>query len=430
MFKCEKKLSIEVPIVKQGKWKVCIPASKSLSNRAIHLASLSKGVSYLHNILWSIDTKIMMTIWQNLGAKISSHNSVLEIQGCGNPKEYKDLLCSGNAGTVARFVGPALCLGKGEYFLSGDKYMKKRPIGDLSTCMRQLGSNVEYIQDKGFLPLKIGSISSSRLDSPLHLSVDCEKSSQYLSGLLMMLPLCKHDTKIKVKNNLVSEPYVQMTLALMQDFGITIKSESSVYSVKGKQTYKPCKYFVESDFSSASYFLALAAITGSEIVIPRLLEDSLQGDANFIQILERMGCSYFWRGKELYLKGAKKLRSINVDMKNMTDVVPSLCAVALFAEGETRISGIEHMKYKECNRIEALITELSGIGANICYDSNQIIIQGGGKYSEYEFHTYNDHRMAMSFAVVASQIGGCRIRNYRCVDKTFPNFFENFISCV
>ena len=404
-----------------------IPGSKSLSNRALIIAALAKGESVLEGFLHSDDTSHMIAALRKLGVAIHVENQQVTVAGChGEFSPCEESLYIENAGTAARFLTAALTLGKGTYIVDGNARMQQRPIGDLMNAINTLGGTVKDLKDSLCPPIQI---TATELKGGT-VELDGTKSSQYLSALMMVLPLVKNPSKIKIKGALVSKTYVEMTKDMMADFGVQCSwpHESEIF-ISGKQEYLARSYQIEGDASSASYFFAGAAVTQGSIRVYGLQEDSTQGDLKLLQLLEKMGCKATWHSDYVLLEGFA-LHGIDVDMNTMSDVAPTLAIVALFAKGKTTIRNVANMRIKECDRIAAMCTEMRKLGAEVEEWEDGFSIEGLQDYKGVQIQTYQDHRIAMSFAVAALKIPDLAISNPLCVSKTYPNFFQDFESLL
>ncbi len=327
----------------------------------------------------------------------------------------------GNAGTTMRFLTTFAALAEGKSLLTGDERMQERPISDLLHCLNEMQVEARSIKDNNCPPLEIngGSIPGGLV----HLAGD--KSSQYLTSVLLSAPYFQSDTTIDIEGELTSKSYADITIDIMRSFGVYVINESyERFQVNVDECYHSRNYEVEGDWSSASYFLASAAVTGGEIHLSQLNPESVQGDAGFLDVLEQMGCKATKSDNKISLQG-NPLRGISIDMNDMPDVVQTLAVVALFAEGPTEITGIGNLRLKETDRISALETELTRLGAKVESGEDFIVIHPGN-YKGCDIETYDDHRMAMSFAVAGLKIPGVRILNPKCVEKSFPDFFDRF----
>ena len=402
---------------------VILPGSKSITNRAIIIAALAKGKSLLKGALDSIDTKMMLQAWKNLGIQMEHTKQGIQIKGSGGVlKLINKPLYVENAGTVSRFMTAALNLGTGRYTLLGNQRMSKRPIKDLLDALRQIGCDILDIEGTGCFPLEI----EAKGIQGGHVEIQGEKSSQYISAIMLSAPYAIKDTYIHIKGKLVSKTYVNMTMQMMESFGVNLFwDDERCIKIPSGQCYQSREYNIEGDASSASYFFGLAAITKGKIKIQGIARDSIQGDIGLVTILEKMGCSVEEQDSDLVIQG-RKLKGITVDMNTMSDVAPTLAVVAMFAEGTTKIKNVWNMRIKECDRISALNREMTKLGAKVIEKQEGLEILGQQNYSGASLDTYDDHRMAMSLSLAGILIPNIFINDPNCVRKTFPNYFEMF----
>jgi 3-phosphoshikimate 1-carboxyvinyltransferase len=417
-----KKLAI-TPIPKSIHAEVSVPGSIGYTIRALNIAAMTKGNVKIINPLKSDDTYKMVSALKTLGIKIEEKNNYFLVKGHINDvKEKKYYIDIGLSGRTARTILALASIVKGEKIISCEAKFKNRPVSDLVEGLRELGAKIEYLEKNGFLPLKI---SSSRLESK-NIEMKGDLSSQYFSALLMIGPMIG-GIKIKVKGNQASKPFIDMTCDVMDKFGVVVQNKNySEYIVKPDQTYKnPTEYIIEPEATSASYFFAFAAITGSTIRVLNLNPKSRQGDVAFADILQDMGCAVKKNVKHNWVevKGGGKLFGKKFDMNGTPDLVPTLAIVAAFARGKTVMNNIAHVRIKESDRIDASKTELSklGIAAESTKDS---LIVTGSKIHGAEIDTHNDHRIAMSFALAGTKIPGVVINNPNVVNKSFPEFWD------
>ncbi len=419
--------AVEIPCSKPVEGEIRIPGSKSITNRAILIASLARGTSLLDGVLNSDDTFYMRKVWKNLGVNFEDNEGKLRVTGCdGNLAACRKELYIENAGTAARFLTAALTLGRGQYIITGNERMRQRPIADLLRALNDLGADVVDIAGTGCPPVKI----ATRGLAGGTVRVPGEKSSQYISAIMLAAPYSQNGTKINITGNLVSRSYVEMTREIMRTFDVECEwLDSQTLSIPCNQKYIAKNYSIEGDASSASYFFGMAAITGGRIKITGINPNSTQGDLNLLDALEQMGCRAHWVEDGVILEG-RPLKGIEIDMNTMSDVAPTLAVIALFAQGTTQIRNVGNMRIKECDRISAIVAELKKLGAETEEWEDGLSITGGAKYRPAELHTYNDHRMAMSLALAGLRIPGIRIRDPQCVSKTFPDFFEVFLPLI
>lgn len=395
-----------------------VPGSKSLSNRALVVASLAEGPSRLSNILHSDDTRFMMRHLSTLGVTLHATDDVVEIEGTSGrfPAVNATLFC-GNAGTTVRFLTALCTLVPGVQTITGDDRMQQRPIQDLVEGLLALGADVEA--RSGCPPVCVRS-AGLRGGS---ISVLAHRSSQYLSGLLMIAPYAQEAITIDVASDMVSESYVELTLEVMAAFGVVVERPAAQRFIVPHQRYKGRAFAIEGDATSAGYWWGLAALTGSRITVANVQPSSSQGDVALLQILARMGCQVsFDRG--ITVQGPSSLKSPGtVDMNRLPDGVMTLAVVAALAEGETRIVNVANLRLKESDRLAALVSELRRVGIAADELSDGIRIQGGKPHGA-EIETYADHRMAMSFAILGARVPGISLRDPACVSKSYPTFFE------
>jgi 3-phosphoshikimate 1-carboxyvinyltransferase len=405
------------------------PGSKSITNRALICAALAAGKSTLYGTLDSEDTQVMVSALEQLGIaveRVGSSQLVVHGKGGKIAVDRADLFVA-NSGTTVRFLTAMLATISGRFRLDGVPRMRERPIADLIEAIRQLGVSVESELGTGAPPVLIESKGMSGGTAVLRGDI----SSQFLSGLLMAAPNAKHPVECQIKGQLVSRPYVQMTLAVMQAFGVQVDvggdlntDDQLVFRVAAPQTYQSLNYSIEPDASAASYFWAAAAICGGSVVVKDLNARSIQGDVRFCECLEKMGCTVrrMKNGLGVERDPSQPLVGIDIDMNDVSDTVQTLAAVAVFAEGPTRVRGVGHIRHKETDRIGDLACELRKLGADVTeHDDGLEITPKALRAAEIE--TYGDHRMAMSLALVGLRVPDVVILDPQCVDKTYPNFF-------
>ncbi|MCK8045429.1 3-phosphoshikimate 1-carboxyvinyltransferase [Shewanella sp. 1CM18E] len=404
-----------------------IPGSKSISNRALLLATLAKGTTTLTNLLDSDDIRYMLASLKQLGVnyRLSENNTVCELDGLAGPLNALEpqTLFLGNAGTAMRPLCAALTLGQGEFTLTGEPRMEERPIGDLVDALRQLGAEVTYLKNEGFPPLSITSTGLSGGD----VEIAGDLSSQFLTALLMVAPLAQGDVNIKIKGELVSKPYIDITLALMNQFGVKVQNNDyQSFVIKAGQSYvSPGKVLVEGDASSASYFLAAGAIQGGEVKVTGVGKLSIQGDVKFADVLEQMGAEIEW-GDDYIIARKAKLTAVDLDMNHIPDAAMTIATAALFATGTTHIRNIYNWRIKETDRLAAMATELRKVGAIVDEGHDYISVTPPEVLNTAAIDTYNDHRMAMCFSMMAFADCGITINEPECTSKTFPDYFNQF----
>ncbi|MGA7671029.1 MAG: 3-phosphoshikimate 1-carboxyvinyltransferase [Nitrolancea sp.] len=402
---------------------VTLPGSKSYTNRALILAAMADGRSTITSALYSDDTKYMAESLRRLGVPVhedaDGETFIVDGQGGRIPAARAELFV-GNSGTTARFITAMLALGNGEYEVDGTERMRQRPLAPLLDALAQLGVEVESLAIVGCPPIRIRSHGLT--GGSVRLAGDT--SSQYFSALLMIGPLTHDGLTIAVDGDLVSKPYIDLTADAMRSFGADmINDEYRAFKVRGDQTYRAIEYAVEPDASSASYFFALAAATGGRVRVLHLGSDSAQGDAHFVDVLEVMGCKVRRGPDWIEVHGPSKLNGVDVDMNAISDTVQTLAAIAPLASSPVTIRNVAHIRHKETDRIAAVATELNRVGARVEERPDGLTIHPS-QIKPAEIETYDDHRMAMSFAILGSVVPGIVIKDPGCVAKTFPDFFE------
>lgn len=400
------------------------PGSKSITNRAMILAALAEGTTVLHGVLESVDTAVMIESLNRLGISVQ-HDSAAQtctVEGCaGQLKVDSADLWLENSGTSIRFLTSVCCLGKGRYRLDGSRRMRERPIADLVQTLQALGASVQCeIPDSNCPPVIAGG---TRLAGG-RATINGNISSQYLSSLLMAAPCASQSTELVVSDELVSKPYVTMTLQMMKSFGLEAVYPDDLSRFQIPQgTYNAINYDIEPDASAASYFLAAAAITGGRVTVDGLSKDALQGDVHFASALEQMGCELIWGTSSVTIQG-RPLQGVDIDMNAISDTAQTLAVVATFADGPTTIRKVGHMRHKETDRISAVVTELRRAGIQAEEFEDGLTIHPGPAVPA-SIETYDDHRMAMSFALLGLKHSGITILDPGCTSKTYPQFFED-----
>jgi 3-phosphoshikimate 1-carboxyvinyltransferase len=421
---------IDLPPLLSARGTITLPGSKSISNRILLLAALAQGTTEIRDVLLSDDTERMLDALRTLGVGVEQLDKhVFRVIGCGGNFPVKQAeLFLGNAGTAFRPLTAALALSGGDYKLSGVARMHERPIGDLVDALRQLGANIRYLGNEGFPPLQI---APATLAGDM-VQVRGDVSSQFLTGLLMALPLLGQTVSVEVVGELISKPYIEITLAMMARFGVTVERQGwQRFAVFGGQRYKsPGTIYVEGDASSASYFLAAGAIGGGPVRIEGVGSESIQGDVRFADALALMGAQIEQGVNWMEASAPKggKLKAIDIDCNHIPDAAMTLAVAALFAEGTTMLRNIASWRVKETDRIAAMATELRNLGATVEEGADFIRITPSDQIKFAAIGTYDDHRMAMCFSLAAFGGAGVRINDPDCVAKTFPEFFAAFAS--
>jgi 3-phosphoshikimate 1-carboxyvinyltransferase len=414
---------------------VRVPGSKSLTNRALLVSALADGTTRLVNALFSDDSLYFAKALRTLGfdVQLDEANHEMTVTGLGGriPAKQAELFI-GNAGTAARFLTAFLTLGHGEYLLDGDSRMRERPIGDLVDALQQLGAT---IHPSSF------SLHPSQICPPIKIlahglpggktKLAGNISSQFLSALLMVAPYARSPVEIELTTELNSKPYVDMTLGIMEDFGVEVERNGYQSFIIRPSRYVPLSTFqIESDASAASYFFAASAICGGTVRVENISRQSVQGDISFLDVLQQMGCVVTEADNSIAVHrqhhplAGSSIVGIDVDMRDIPDTAQTLAAIAPFASSPTRIRGIASARLKETDRVHAACTELARLGVRVEEHEDGITIHPTSSLQPADIQTYNDHRMAMAFSLIGLRVDGVTIENPSCVSKTFPNFFE------
>jgi 3-phosphoshikimate 1-carboxyvinyltransferase len=416
-----------IPILHPLSATVKVPGSKSLTNRALLVAALAQGQTRLTNALFSDDSHYFAVALEKLGFDILSDPDLCEmsVHGLGGliPSHSAEVFI-GNAGTAARFLTAFLTLGQGEYILDGDNRMRERPIGDLVSALAQLGASLEPSPTQT-PPVKIraNGLPGGKTN------IAGDSSSQFLSALLMIAPYAKSPVEILVSTELNSKPYVDMTLAVMREFGVDVVRNGYHSFALVPQVYQAVSSFpIEPDASAASYFFAAPTVCGGSVRVENITRSSQQGDIRFIDVLEQMGCTINEQPNSIEIRSGENLQGIDVDMRDISDTAQTLAAIAPFASTPTRIRGIASARLKETDRIAAVCAELSRLGVQVEEHPDGMTIFPCTQFTTTEVQTYNDHRMAMAFSLIGLRAPGVSIQNPGCVSKTFPAFFQTLES--
>lgn len=401
---------------------ITVPGSKSYTHRILIAAALSDGVCTIENCLKSEDTLFTMSALRQFGVRIDDCDDRIVVYGTnGILKPCSDPVYLGNSGTSMRLLTGVAALGDGMYTLTGTERMSERPIQDLLDGLNQIGVFATSVNKNGCPPIEI---RGEKVKGGA-LSLKCKVSSQYLSALLLIAPYTEDGLEITVTEGPVSRPYIDMTVDIITRLGVKVMRDGyKRFTIHGRQAYRAGSYMVEPDCSQAGYFWAAAAITGSRIKVKGITETSRQGDVRFTEVLESMGCMVFHENDGIVVSGGP-LSAVEVDMADMPDIVPTLAVVAAFAKGRTLIKNVAHLKAKESDRLSCVVNELLKMGIEASCTDSGMIINGGNPYGA-EINTYNDHRIAMSFAVAGLRISGIFIKDERCVEKSFPDFWNVF----
>ncbi|GAA4331563.1 3-phosphoshikimate 1-carboxyvinyltransferase [Pigmentiphaga soli] len=431
---------IDLPAARSARGSVALPGSKSISNRVLLLAALAGGATQLEGLLDSDDTRVMLAALRALGVQVvdGADDGQAEVTGSGRfPVRRADLFL-GNAGTAFRPLTAALAMMGGDYRLSGVPRMHERPIGDLVDALRMLGARIDYEGQPGYPPLRIGT---GRLAAGAPVRVKGSVSSQFLTALLLAAPLATAatgaDFVIDVDGDLISKPYVDMTLNLMARFGVAVAREGwRRFAVPAGAAYRsPGRILVEGDASSASYFLALGAIGGGPVRVTGVGRDSIQGDVAFAQTLQEMGARIGYGPDWIEASGPRvadggRLRAFDADFNLIPDAAMTAAVLALYADGPCRLRNIGSWRVKETDRIHAMQTELQKLGADVAATADSLVVTPPVRWRPAAIGTWDDHRMAMCFSLATFGGVGVRILDPGCVSKTFPSYFDVYAGLV
>lgn len=423
------KTFLDIPALRKVQGSIHVPGSKSITNRALLLAALARGETRLHRLLWSDDTRYMAESLERMGIPdIRFSEDHTEATVCGNGKfSSQDAeLFVGNSGTSIRFLTAAAALGHGLFTLTGIARMKERPIRDLITALEQVGAQIDYLENPGFPPIALRASGLS--GGTLHIRGNI--SSQYLTAILLAAPCMERPLSIVVDGELVSRPYVAMTIKMMEAFGAQVENSGfRELAVRNSGYRSPGDYTVEGDASSATYALAAAAVSGGPVRLYGIDRESIQGDIHFTDVLERMGARIsFGNGFIECEKGAFPLKAIDMDLSAIPDAAMTVAVLCLFADGKSSLRGIKSWKVKETDRIQAMATELRKTGATVRETDDSLEITPPERILPATFETYNDHRMAMCLSLAAFGIPKTeriRILDPLCVEKTYPGYWKD-----
>lgn len=402
---------------------VAVPGSKSLTNRALLIAALAQGATRLTNALFSDDSRYFVSCLQALGFVVRADETAatIEVEGLGGhiPADQAQLFV-GNAGTAARFLTAFVALGHGDYVVDGVERMRQRPIGDLLDGLRALGVDAQAPLGNNCPPVRVrarGIVGGQ-------VRLGARTSSQFLTALLLIGPALQRGLDLLPDGEPISKPYLDMTVALMDGFGVRVERDGyRRFIIAPGQGYRAQEYPIEPDASGASYFFAAAAVTGGRVRVSHLGRESLQGDTRFVDVLELMGCQVQRDGEALTVQGPDQLRGLEVDMNGISDTALTLAAIAPFASSPVTVRNIAHVRHQECDRIAAATANLRRLGIRVDEHPDGWTIYPGQPHGA-ELETYDDHRVAMAFAVTGLRTPGVRLRQPHCVAKTFPDYFQ------
>ena len=420
---------LELKGARGARGSVRLPGSKSISNRVLLLAALAQGETEVAGLLDAEDTRVMREALARLGIALTERPDGITVAGAGGSfTEKKADLFLGNAGTALRPLTAALALSGGDYFVSGVARMHERPIRDLVDALRAMGARIEYREKEGYPPLMIHP-GDVRVKGPVRVRGDV--SSQFLTALLMALPLAGRESVIEVQGELISKPYVEITLNVMRRFGVDVHRDGwRSFRVPASRYVSPGRAYVEGDASSASYFLAAGALAKGPVRVEGVGRDSIQGDVRFTEVLEAMGAVVRMGEAWIECSAGGRLRAIDMDLNHIPDAAMTAAVLALFADGPSRLRNIASWRVKETDRLAAMARELRKLGAGVEEGSDYLRISPCQPKAGVVIDTYDDHRMAMSFSLVA--LGGVpvRIHDPQCVAKTFPDYFTALAAIV
>lgn len=405
-----------------------VPGSKSITNRALLMAALANGKSVLNGVLFSNDSRYFLTSLISLGyiIEVNEVENYVAINGHGADIPKKNATIDvGSAGTAARFLTAMLALSDGEYVINASEQMKKRPMLPLFEALTAMGAEFTFIEKNGHLPVKVkgaafnGAVPASEVD------IDISESTQFLSALLMVAPMLENGLKINITSKKTEGSYIKITTKMMHQFGCDTLHEGSVYEIPAGQTYMAETYLIEPDVSAACYFYAAAALTGGHVLVKNVHSTSMQGDMKFLDVLKQMGCVIREEREGIYVTGPEngQYSGVDVDMNDFSDQTMTLAAIAPFANTPTYIKNIGHIRLQESDRIHAIVTELTRVGIKVEEEQDAIRIHPGTPHAAL-IQTYDDHRMAMAFALIGLKCEGIVIDNCECCGKTFENYFS------
>lgn len=406
--------------IKSSEFSFTAPAAKAYTLRALILASISSGETVITRPLLGEDQLNLIKSLKNLGVIIKQNGINLIVEGCnGVFKPINNKINVGESGVAMNFLSSLAAICDSEIVLTGSPGLLKRPVKEVVDGVRQWGAKIEYIDNEGYPPLKITPSKLSGGDTKLFGA----KNSQYFSSLVITAALTNGNSRILCMDEMSEKPYFDITREMMEHFGVKSNNENyKVISVESGQKYKSNDITVEGDYSSASFFFQAAAVTKSKVTVSGLNPDSLQGDKKYIDFMRQMGAEVNIENDKVSITG-KDLKSIEVDMEDTPDLAPPLAVAAAFAEGTTKLTKVGRLRYKECDRLEAISSNLIKMGVNCYYDDDNLYIEGTKNIKGATIDCFNDHRIAMSFAIAGLAVEGQIIEDEACVAKSFPNFW-------
>ncbi len=417
-------------------WTVEVPGSKSMTNRALLMAALAEGKVTLDGVLFSDDSRHFLESLVSLGftVDINEPEKTVTVLGCGgNIPKKRAVINVGSAGTAARFLTAMLGFSDGEYTIEASEQMKKRPMQELFSLLTGVGAKITYLETEGHLPVQIcgrrnpkaGRDQSKADGTPLQLSLDISKSTQFLSALLLISPMVQQGLDICITSEKTDGSYIRITRKMLADAGVEVKYDGKNYRIDPKAVYQKKHYQIEPDVSAACYFYAAAAITGGRALVKHVHKDNSQGDMKFLDVLTQMGCTVTEKTDGIEVTGPAEgaLKGIEIDMNDFSDQALTLSAIAPFCNSDVHITHIGHIRGQECDRLHAMSEELTKRGITCTEEPDAITIKPGTP-SPGIVSTYEDHRVAMSFALLGLKVDGIVIDNPSCCRKTFENYFD------
>ncbi len=410
-------------------WMVTVPGSKSMTNRALLMASLADGKTTLHGVLFSDDSRHFLAALQALGfdVEIEEAQKQVTVTGLnGKVPVTEGKIDVGSAGTAARFLTALLGVAEGTFTIQASEQMKKRPMKPLFDVLTAIGAKISYLEKEGHLPIQITGIGGTKaMDEVCRVALDISESTQFLSALLLISPMIKQGLSIAITSVRKDGSYIQITRKMMENFGVEVVFDGENYHIRKDRSYKAGTYQIEPDISAACYFYAAAALTGGRALVNNVTWDCMQGDLQFLNVLAQMGCTITETAQGIVVCGAEggRLKGITVDMKEFSDQTMTLAAIAPFAEEDVRIENVGHIRLQESDRIHAIATELSRLGVTCKEEEDALTIQPKIPNAGI-VQTYDDHRMAMAFALIGLRVQGIEIANPMCCRKTFEEYFD------
>lgn len=413
-------------LTKKPDWNVTVPGSKSMTNRALLMAALANGRTLLKGVLFSDDSRHFLTSLKSLGFDVCADEEAKEaaVTGLNGALPVKSgEIYVGSAGTAARFLTAMLALSDGTFTINASDQMKKRPMKPLFDVLTAMGADIIYLENEGFLPVKIRGIGDP--GRMCRIKLDISESTQFLSALLLISPMLKQGLHIEITSERKDGSYIRITRKMMEQFGVKPEFDGTNYIIPGGISYKAGTYQIEPDVSAACYFYAAAALTGGRAIVKNVTWNCMQGDLKFINLLEQLGCTVKSAGTGIEVTGAPdgRIKGITVDMKDFSDQTMTLAALAPFADADIRIENVGHIRLQECDRLHAISEELARLGIQCEEEADAVTIHPGTPHAGI-IQTYDDHRMAMAFALIGLKTSGIEIDNPMCCRKTFEEYFD------